>query len=355
MSKAVKDYVKFQVLGIEEDLVSEEDKKVINKLKLRKHILEAAKQDKNKVFVLETYSIEKQQKIFDELKLRQGDKTRITFLNDTNEPVEILGASIRHEKVLLRCRFCKRRNIFNMWLKTFINEIKKGNIRSIRPLKFVAAYFNTIDMSLKETSRNLQLIYDKYNNIYETRKLALKRDFENEIAGYKEVVKEAKIKKELSTEEALEKALKNKGVARIKDYWNTKISPEEKATLLNWLSQSIYSIRVYGLLDGKSGNVLKNKYSEIGGSVRLREVKRNEEGKVVSSDGISAYIALKFVNGAPEGILKKIVSTRRNKEQSIFSRNRICDTNLALFLLLEYKNKGFKAGVRNLYKQIQLN
>ena len=50
-------------------------------------------------------------------------------------------------------------------------------------------------------------------------------------------------------------------------------------------------------------------------------------------------------------ILKKVVSTK-GRNENIFYGNRLNDKNLALFLLAEYHDKGFKAGIRNLYKYI---
>ena len=75
MSKAVQDYVKFNVLGIEKDLVTQEDKDLIYKLTQRKHILQGhMKRFKDELdplhYVIETYSKEKQCDIFNGLKIQ---------------------------------------------------------------------------------------------------------------------------------------------------------------------------------------------------------------------------------------------------------------------------------------------
>ena len=97
MSKAVQDYVKFNVLGIEQDLVSKEDKELLYKLTQRKNILSHC----DKKYVIESYSLKKQADIFNGLNQRQGPKCRLTFMNDQNHPVQILGAEIKNDKILV--------------------------------------------------------------------------------------------------------------------------------------------------------------------------------------------------------------------------------------------------------------
>lgn len=348
MSKAIKDYVKFNVLGIEEDLVSEEDKKLINKLKQIKYILSKS----NKKYMLEQYSLKTQINIFNNLKLRQGNKCRITFLNSKKSPVEILEVKQVKDKLLLECIFCKTRRKFNMWLSTFLNEFESKNICKLRPEGFVNNYLITVSDYIVKINKALAKIYNKYNKTYDDTENQLRTAYENELAKYPKIEKEAKaVRYQMTTQEALEKAKAFKGLERTKDYWNTRISQEEKDSLLKWISENIYSIRVYGLLDGQSGNTLLNEYSDVG-DVKIRPVKTNEEGKVTSQDSIVAHISFKQVENAPIDILKKVVSTK-GRNENIFYNNRLNDKNLALFLLSEYHDKGFKAGVRNLYKEIK--
>ena len=350
MSEPIKDYVKFNVLGIEEDLVSEEDKETIKKLNVRKHIL--LRYQGYKDYVIETYSLNRQADIFNGLKARQGYKARVTFVNSRGYPVEITGAVVEGTALFLRCVFCKTRKTFGMRLETFLSELFEGNITRVKPDGFYNSYLLPIPASLRETENKLNEIKEKYNKIYKERESALQEQYEKELAKFSRIKKEAKSERyQLSEEEALEKAKAFKGLDRIKNYWNTKLTNDEKTQLINWISNNIYSIRVYGLLDGQSGNTLLNEYSDIG-DVKIRPVKTNEEGKVTSQDSIVAHISFKQTKDAPMEILNKVVSTKGRNEK-IFYGNRLNDKNLALFLLSEYHDKGFKAGVRNLYKEIK--
>lgn len=352
MSKAVQDYVKFNVLGIEEDLVSKEDKDLIYKLTQKKHIIQRAK-ELNKYFIIESYTLKNQVDIFNGLKLRQGSKCRITFISGYGYPVEITRAEILNNRILLSCVFCKTRKTFKMWLDTFLNDFKKGIITKVKPDGFVKYYLSSIDSNIALYKQELDEIYNKYNKIYKDKENALKAEYENELAKTNRIKQEAKSERyQMTAEEAFQKAKSFKGLDRVKNYWNTKISEEEKHSLLKWISQNIYSIRVYGLLNGQSGNTLLNEYADVG-AVKIRPVKTNEEGKITSQDSIVAHISFKQIADAPINILKKVVSTK-GRNENIFYNNRLNDKNLALFLLSEYHDKGFKAGVKNLYKEIIL-
>lgn len=342
------EFVKFNVLGIEENLVSKEDAFLISKYQKKLDIL---KNYKPHDYMLVTYSKQKQLEIINDLKKRRGAYNTITFYNSRGKRVKICEAFLVDGRILLQCSFVRGNKTFRMWLDTLLSELQKRNITKFRPHEFKTTYFKYVYDEIKEIRKSLNDIYQKYNNIYKARKNSLKQEFDKEINKYKPVIKEVKVKKELSNQEALEKAGKNKGVERVKDYFNSRITEEEKKIFLDWISKNIYSIRVYGLLDGRSGNVLKNEYGNIEGNLRLRDIKKDDAGKVVSSDNLSAYISLKSKDNPPMDILKKITSTKR-KGTDLFYGNRLNDTNLALFLLLEYRDKGFKAGIRNLYRQI---
>lgn len=351
MSEAVKNYVKFNVLGADNQDVTPEDKELIKKLNQRKHILLRYK-DTTAEYVIETYSKEKQVEIFNGLKLRQGQKCRLTFMNDKNMPVEITGAELKDDKVLLRCIFCKTRRTFKMWLNTFLRDYFSGDIDKVKPDGFVNSYLLPITVSLERTQTELKELEDKYNKVYQSMKAEVTKEYYHILNRFNRVRQEAKSQRyQMTDEEALAKAKSFKGLDRVKNYWNTKISQEEKDSLLKWISENIYSIRVYGLLDGQSGNTLLNEYADVG-DVKIRPVKTNEEGKVTSQDSIVAHISFKQVEDAPIDILKKVVSTK-GRNENIFYNNRLNDKNLALFLLSEYHDKGFKAGVRNLYKEIK--
>ena len=352
MSEAIKNYVKFNVLGIEEDLVTQEDKDLIYKLNQKKHILARYLKEKGEnICNIETYNNKNQCDIFNGLKLRQGKKCRLTFINSSGYPVEITGAEIKNDKVLLNCIFCRTRKTFKMWLDTFLSDYKNNLIIKVKPDGFVKYYLTHAKDYYKETKEELNSIYEKYNKIYNDKQSELEAGYQAELAKYNKIEKEAKSERyQMTAEEAFEKAKSFKGLERTKDYWNTRTSETEKETLLKWISENIYSIRVYGLLGGQSGNTLLKEYSDVG-DIKIRPVKTNEEGKVTSEDGIVAHISFKQTKDAPMEILKKVVSTK-GRNENIFYGNRLNDKNLALFLLSEYHDKGFKAGIRNLYKYI---
>ena len=282
MSEAVKEYVKFNVLGIEKDLVTQEDKDRIYKLTQKKNILKKAL-EQDKYFVIESYNITTRVDIFNGLKLRQGMKCRITFISGYGYPVEIKGAEIgQNNKILLTCIFCKTRKVFKMWLDTFLSEYRNGIITKVKPDGFVKYYLSSISDGIKAAKAELDEIYNKYNKIYNDTKNQLENNYLNELSKTNKVVKEAKSNRyQMTSDEALEKAKSFKGLERVKDYWNSKITEEEKQSLLNWISQNIYSIRVYGLINGQSGNTLLNEYADVG-AIKMRPVKTNEEGKVTS-------------------------------------------------------------------------
>ena len=347
MNTVIKEYHRFNTFGIEENLVSPEDDATLEKLYHIRNFLLKAK-DQNQL-VIELYPDYKQLAIFNGLKARHGQKTRITFINDRGNPVEIKTACKYSSDIVLKCIFCRTRISFGMYLNTFIDEIKKNNITKIHPKGFARYYLKSISDALSDIDSELQELEDKYNKIYKEKAEELKREYEAELSKYPKL-ESRKLKKELSPEEALNKAIKTLSLNRTKTYWNTKLSEEEKNTLLQWISKNIYSIRVYGVIDGRSGNVLSQEYSDVEG-VKLREVKRDDENQVISNDNITAHISFKTLEGAPKEIFEKIVSPKR-RSKNIFYNNRLNDKNLALFLLAEYKDKGFKAGVRNLYKNI---
>lgn len=354
MNETIKKYLTFNIYGIDENLVSEEDIKLINFLEHKLLFLRSNCEPND--LILECYSLDKQLEIFNGLKERQGEKTRITFYNSRNIPVEIIKAHKREkEEIILECIFCKTRKYFRMRLSTFIKEYKEDKITRVKPDGFVNAYLvNAKNYSL-EISDKLKALKDKYNKLYTERKNLLQASYDAEISKYKKIEKEGRNeKRQLTSEEALMKAKSFKGLDRIKNYWNTQVSQEEKDILLKWISENVYSIRVYGLINGRSGNVLSNEYSDIG-EVKYRDIKTNDEGKVTSQDSIVAHISFKQVVDAPMEIFKKVVSTKgKRRSETIFRNNRLNDKNLALFLLSEYHDKGFKAGVRNLFQNVRL-
>lgn len=134
-----------------EDFKKEKEKKDrIEAIKLKKEALSKLPQDTK---VIKLYKIDTQCKIFNELKLRKGPKSRITFSNSRGYPVEITGADIVDNKVVLRCIFCKTRYKFSMWLDTFLADGTK-----VKPDKFQENYLVTVAERIKQYDEELKTL-----------------------------------------------------------------------------------------------------------------------------------------------------------------------------------------------------
>ena len=121
-----------------------------NRIKYLKNSINRLSKFDKQALVISTFTSEIQCKIFNDLKKRQGDKVRITFMNTRNLPVEIQGASISKNQVVLNCIFCKTRQVFKMWLETFLKDGIK-----VKPQEFYDAYLVTVEDKLNRYKTEL--------------------------------------------------------------------------------------------------------------------------------------------------------------------------------------------------------
>lgn len=361
MSDVVKEYVDFQVLGISRNCQGdiEKDKGLADSLEAMLKRLKGKSPD---TFLIECYSPYDQCRIINEMSKRNPEYPELIFINDWGKQTWIGKAYTTRIGVTLLCSFSNKGKWFSMRLTTFIDVMRNmiGKVgfdeaaRSFYPRRFFEVYFNTVGNIREQILgrlENIRKTMEGYNALYSTVKKNVEGEYallgsqypslhsENDLPGRR--------KKCLTSEEALKKAMKYKGREAVKNYWNTYMSEEDRKILFDWIGRNIYSIRVYGLEEGRSGNMLRNEYPDLG-NVRYRKVKDDGCGE---TDSIVAHISFKTTEGAPEELFRKVISTR-NRDAGIFKGNRLNDTNLALFLLCEFHDQGFKAGVRNLYKQI---
>lgn len=355
-----KDYVKFDVLGVS-DLISEEDKQRIKELETEKDFIlnnpyTKKTIDHRPLYMIDLYSPEQQVRIFN-LQDRKG--LSIVFLNTENYKCKIVKAFLRGQTPILKWSFIYNTNKeFYLPLDRFLEIYSWGEFHDIYPKEFTKVYLTKVDDKLKALQDELDDFYQMLSALYEKEKDELKAgSLEAELA-FDKLEKEAPSKrysikrKELSPDEALQAAYNTKDVQALKNKWKFILTEEEKKTFLEWIAKNIYSIRVYGVIDGRSGNLLKQEYGDYG-NIKYREPKTDEEGRNTSSDNISAYISLETTEEAPEEILRKFVG--RDESQELFRNNRLNSKNLALFLLSEYHDAGFKAGIRHLNKEIDLS
>lgn len=350
---AIKDYIRFGVLGLENVELEDEDKKELEKLTKQLKRLESI--SNKDLYVLQTYSQDTQVKIFSELKIRQNG--HVKFTNDIGLPCIINSVKLKYNDIALNCSFLWRpryvtKTDFSMWLSTFIADYKNKKITKIKPQKFEQVYLVTVKDRINELKAQINAIKSKYDTLYKQKENELKK------ANYQELNKTPRLEKEASAEryqlsnsEALEVAKTFKGVERTKSYWN-QVSKDEIVSLMGWIAKHIYSIRVYGLTGGQSGAALKNDYGEFG-EIKFRNPEYNDDGKLTSQDSIVAHISFDEVEDAPLDIFKKVVSAA-NKRESIFYQHRLNDKNLALFLLDEYNKFGFKAGESKLNTKLDI-
>lgn len=347
MQSNYKDLIKFNVEGLNIE-VSEEDKARMEKLQNDIDKFSQCPQDK---LLIKCYPLKQQLKIFNELKDRQGQKTRLTFSNKADLPVEVVSAEkTRKDELLLNCKFLKSQKTFNMYLDTFISDAAK-----IKPRAFSKIYLSPVSDYVETLRAELNEIIDKYNKLYDAEKSRLSTAAYNDTKDFTELEKEGKANRyQMRGDEAIEVAKKYKGVEKVKNYWNTGLNADEKAEVIGWIANHIYSIRIYGVAEGKSGGILSQEYSDSG-NIKLRAVARNDAGEITSQDSILGHISFKHINKstAPLNILKKICTEKSHED--LFYENRLNDKNLALFLISEYHDCGFVAGMHRLSENINLS
>lgn len=352
MPNAIKNNAKFSVLGLDVD-VSEEDKVKYKELENKKKSLESAPEG---TLYIETFSEKTQISIFN---LRERKGKIIKFLNNKNRKCYIKRCFDSIQGPVFTWSFEGTSKIYRMSVERFIEIYKDGDFHDIEPRRFEEVYFKPVSEVLKDIEDEIETLNKKYNTLYNNKKSEVSKEYWNNLNQYDKLEQEAKperkvTKKDLSEEEALETAKKEKGVERVKSYWNSRLTKDEQARLMGWVAANIYSIRIYALLGGQSGNALSAEYGDVKG-IKLREPEYNDNHERTSQDSIGGYVYFKSIKDSPIDLFEKIASVGRHFTLGGGTvPNRFADKNFALFLISEYSKYGFVPGKRNLYKEINV-
>lgn len=255
---------------------------------------------------------------------------RITFYNSRSIPTEILGIkAIKNGRILVQCRFSGRRAVFNKspYLETMLKE----------GTKFVPNLAVTVGDYAETLKKEIDKIVDIINH-------------ENTVIDKKylaEINKLTKIEQEATTE----KTHLTSGVTGLKKTPVDKIlTKEEEKILITWICDNIDVIHLYCLRDGRSESILKG--AGISAENYLaRTAAHNSAGEIISTDAIAGEVDFKNIGGAPEELLRKICSCKHSIELFKAGR-RLCDVNLAMYLLITYAQYGFVGQTRNLNTRI---
>ena len=358
---AVIDYAKFKTIGINDSL-TEEDIKALNRLdkyEARKSILEA-----NRAETIPTYygtrilrSIDVGYSVDDILKIfNNANKLgwNLSFRNSRDEKVLIEKATARkgttdHNFILLHCHFENSSKIWVVRLGRFLQLIDYKEFKGVHPEIFKSRYLSSVENQINFLTNQINKIRTKYNDLFnevQNNVLQAFNDEQSSHIGYESNYQP----KEKSDAELV--AQNKKAVGEVKNVFNSLLTWDERRKIIEWIANNIYSIRVYAIAGGR-GNSRLNNYSAFG-SQAIRQPQLDEEGRLIKgTDSANGHISFKNVDTAPCELLSKLCSGRRNAK-SLFNKNRLNDFNLALFLLSEYHDYGFKSGVLNLNKEIDL-
>lgn len=353
MPDAIKNNAKFSVLGLDVD-VSPEDQLKYDELETKR--LQVFGQPEGTLYI-ETFSEKTQINIFN-LKERKGHL--IKFLNSRNKKCYIKKCYDSIQGPIFTWSFEGKPDIYRMTVARFIEIYKQGEFHNIEPRKFEEIYFQPASKVLETIMTEIDKLNNKYNDLYKNKKSEVSKEYWNNLNQYDKLEQEAKperkvTKKDLSEEEALETAKKEKGVERVKSYWNSKLTKDEQAKLMGWVAANVYSIRIYALLGGQSGNALSAEYGDVQG-IKLREPEYNDANERTSQDSIGGYVYFKTTENAPLEIFEKIASEGRHFTLGGGTvPKRFADKNFALFLISEYAKYGFVPGKRNLYRDIDID
>lgn len=342
MESSLSKLAKFNIVGLDLEVSTEDtDKlsKIDSKLDYYNRHLTVHGRD---AYILEVLSDINQENLL---------KRAGSFRNSKGWIVDILGSYKRPDKArFIKLRFARRGgSYFVTEIHRFFDIVASGDFHNFSQPGVVAK----VKDKIAELEAERDAILDKYNEIYNIKKAELEANYNADAGKFAHIEKEGKSqRRELSSEEALEVSKNYKGVEKIKNYWNSYLSKEDKARLIGWLCGNIYSIRVYGVTCGRSGNVLATEYGDDMG-IKFRDIEKNDRGEITSRDSIVAHISVMNAKECPANV-RAILTTIASKEGDPFWQNRINNKNLALFLLSEYGKYGFRAGVRKLMSQLNV-
>lgn len=336
-NEAVFEKAKFEVLG--------------NPLENIEKELKELKDYKNRILdALSSNFVNKQSKCLELLStnsiLKVLNENRITFYNSQSLPCEIAEVYLEKENIFIKCKFLNSKKIWKpLKLKYFLNLISSGDFTCFSPRILNEKYLCSIDYKLDKLNIKIASLENEYKELYKQKEKEINKAFYKEINQFKKL-------DEAETKQVISK--NKKGIDKVKEKISVYLNSEEKSNLMTWISDNIYSIRIYAIEGGRAEGRLS--YYKDFGNQKLRKANLDKDGKLITScDSANGYISFKNVISIPENInniFKKVCQNRNSNVKSLFNKNRLNDFNFALYLLSEYNEYGFKSGIRNLNKEI---
>lgn len=233
----------------------------------------------------------------------------------------------------------KKNKIWDMYLVTLLKEkhiLSNPNINE--------KYFKWINKSNVESYIDKLLDKkDKYNEIYKTCKSKQESLLAENVNQY--------TNKAVVTREAIKRAKSDirKDATFIQDAWNGNLSEVEKTTLMNWIKDNVYSMRLWVLKDGAYDQAISELFPD-----NIYGLKRRGEASEKSIDHIGGYISFNSIDNAPFDIISKITNkvdkSKHFKKEQEGNKYRLNNYRLVLYILQNYNHLGYKTGIRNLNK-----
>lgn len=261
----------------------------------------------------------------------------------------------KFNKKSLRSKVIKCQSLLNdkCWVMYLDNFFEFSTLRD-------REYFNRIKNKYYVKFNLPELLYLKQRLINLKKELQAKGDKINSKVDLDiyNTLADPSSKIDLPTEQLRNPILRSKpekveSISTYKDIFKSILTDEEKQKLIKWVSENVYSMRLYLLKDGKYDKKLSALFPDD-----IYGKKRRTVPSCYSKDTLGGYISFTTLTDCPFEIIGKICGTQNLKATlSLFkfvSNNfRLNNYKLVLYLLANYNEFGFKTGIRNLYKKIQ--
>jgi len=337
VSEAIFNKAKFEVLG---NPLEDVEKEICELNNYKNRILNLIE---NNILNKNSYAIQllSKNKIIEIFKYN-----RIYFKNSKERNCMIFNVYEKSNNIYVVCKFTKSFTT-NLWkpitLNRFLELYDRYEFNQLYPKNIREKYFMKLEDKLNLIESKLVNLQKEYKRLYKEKEEKINLDFNSEIKKHKK----------LESENIIISKNKNR-VDNIKEKISIYLNSIEKQKLMNWISDNIYSIRLYAIEGGRGSGRLS--YYKDFGNQKIRKPDLNEEGKLLKScDSANGYISFKNVEKIPvdvKNILERITYNRNSNVKSLFNKNRLNDFNFSLYLLSEFNSYGFKSGIRNLNRFI---
>ena len=168
MNNPIKDFVKFDILGIS-DMISDEDKKRIKELedrlkfltKINPNKLGWKSKDNRPLYLIDLYSPKDQARIFN---LKDRKNKNIIFSNKENNKCVIVKAFVDSQNnVRLQWHFIYNKDkIFIMTLERFLEIYSWGEFHDVYPKEFTENYLLPLEDEVKKVKDELNKYESKF-------------------------------------------------------------------------------------------------------------------------------------------------------------------------------------------------